>query len=126
MNDFEQNVQSKRNDAIDSGVGFIVSFGFSQHFSSLQLLLNLSVLKDCCLLAVFLSIPCFIICDFATKRSAFLFKNIGNSTLLIRAPYFNPNLLKTLYNFLMRVPIPIPFTDRNNRYVRLYGAQKAL
>ncbi|MGR5913609.1 YqzM family protein [Bacillus pacificus] len=28
MNDFEQNVQSKRNDAIDSGVGFIVSFGF--------------------------------------------------------------------------------------------------
>ncbi|MBQ6143185.1 MAG: YqzM family protein, partial [Bacillus sp. (in: Bacteria)] len=25
MNDFEQNVQSKRNDAIDSGVGFIVS-----------------------------------------------------------------------------------------------------
>ncbi|MBR3337917.1 MAG: YqzM family protein, partial [Bacillus sp. (in: Bacteria)] len=27
-NDFEQNVQSKRNDAIDSGVGFIVSFGF--------------------------------------------------------------------------------------------------
>ena len=28
MNDFEQNVQSKRNDAIESGVGFIVSFGF--------------------------------------------------------------------------------------------------
>ncbi|WP_082306920.1 YqzM family protein [Bacillus sp. FJAT-27245] len=28
MNEFEQNVQSKRNDAIDSGVGFIVSFGF--------------------------------------------------------------------------------------------------
>ena len=28
MNAFEQNVQSKRNDAIDSGVGFIVSFGF--------------------------------------------------------------------------------------------------
>ncbi|AJI41788.1 yqzM-like family protein [Bacillus anthracis] len=28
MNDFEQNVQSKHNDAIDSGVGFIVSFGF--------------------------------------------------------------------------------------------------
>ncbi|HDR5720993.1 TPA: YqzM family protein [Bacillus anthracis] len=28
MNDFEQNVQSKRNDAIDSGVGFIVSFVF--------------------------------------------------------------------------------------------------
>ena len=28
MNDFEQNVQSKRNDAIDSGVWFIVSFGF--------------------------------------------------------------------------------------------------
>ena len=82
--------------------------------------------KDCCLLAVFLSIPCFIICDFATKRSAFLFKNIGNSTLLIRAPYFNPHLLKTLYNFLMRVPIPIPFTDRNNRYIRLYGAQKGV
>lgn len=28
MNEFEQNVQSKRNDAIDSGVGFGVSFGF--------------------------------------------------------------------------------------------------
>ena len=75
MNDFEQNVQSKRNDAIDSGVGFIVSFGFSQHFSSLQLLLNLSVLKDCCLLAVFLSIMCFIICDFATKGSVFPLKH---------------------------------------------------
>ncbi len=28
MNEFEKNVQSKRNDAIDSGVGFGVSFGF--------------------------------------------------------------------------------------------------
>lgn len=28
MNEFEQNVQCKRNDAIDSGVGFLVSFGF--------------------------------------------------------------------------------------------------
>ena len=28
MNEFEQNVQSKRNDAIDSGIGFVVSFGF--------------------------------------------------------------------------------------------------
>lgn len=28
MNEFEKNVQSKRNDAIDSGVGFVVSFGF--------------------------------------------------------------------------------------------------
>jgi hypothetical protein len=28
VNDFEKNVQSKRNDAIDSGIGFIVSFGF--------------------------------------------------------------------------------------------------
>ncbi|MDQ1001441.1 hypothetical protein QFZ28_001841 [Neobacillus niacini] len=28
MNEFEKNVQSKRNDAIDSGVGFIVSFSF--------------------------------------------------------------------------------------------------
>ncbi|WP_108669585.1 YqzM family protein [Peribacillus acanthi] len=28
MNQFEKDVQSKRNDAIDSGVGFIVSFGF--------------------------------------------------------------------------------------------------
>jgi hypothetical protein len=28
MNEFEKNVQSKRNDAVDSGVGFIVSFGF--------------------------------------------------------------------------------------------------
>lgn len=33
MNEFEQNVQSKRNDAIDSGIGFIVSFiGFSAIF----------------------------------------------------------------------------------------------
>lgn len=28
MNEFEQNVQSKRNDATDSAAGFIVSFGF--------------------------------------------------------------------------------------------------
>lgn len=28
MNEFEKSVQSKRNDAVDSGVGFIVSFGF--------------------------------------------------------------------------------------------------
>jgi hypothetical protein len=28
VNEFEQNVDSKRNDAIDSGVGFVVSFGF--------------------------------------------------------------------------------------------------
>jgi hypothetical protein len=28
VNEFEKNVQSKRNDAIDSGVGFAVSFGF--------------------------------------------------------------------------------------------------
>ncbi|HJV31807.1 MAG TPA: YqzM family protein [Bacillales bacterium] len=28
MNEFEHNVQSKRNDAIDSGMGFVVSFGF--------------------------------------------------------------------------------------------------
>lgn len=28
MNTFEQDVQSKRNDATDSAVGFIVSFGF--------------------------------------------------------------------------------------------------
>ncbi len=28
VNEFEQNVQSKRNDAVDSGVGFFVSFGF--------------------------------------------------------------------------------------------------
>ncbi|WP_064498967.1 YqzM family protein [Rossellomorea aquimaris] len=28
MNQFEKSVQSKRNDAVDSGVGFIVSFGF--------------------------------------------------------------------------------------------------
>ncbi|MEH7120809.1 YqzM family protein [Neobacillus vireti] len=28
MNHFEKEVQSKRNDAIDSGVGFGVSFGF--------------------------------------------------------------------------------------------------
>ena len=74
MNDFEQNVQSKRNDAIDSGVGFIVSFGFSQHFSSLQLLLNLSVLKTAAYWQSFLSIMCFIICDFAAKGSVFPFK----------------------------------------------------
>ncbi|MFC3882989.1 YqzM family protein [Bacillus songklensis] len=28
MNEFEKNVQSTRNDAVDSGVGFAVSFGF--------------------------------------------------------------------------------------------------
>jgi hypothetical protein len=28
MNEFEHNVQNKRNDAIDSGMGFFVSFGF--------------------------------------------------------------------------------------------------
>nr|WP_280518488.1 YqzM family protein [Lederbergia wuyishanensis] len=28
VNKFEQNVQSKRNDAVDSGVGFAVSFVF--------------------------------------------------------------------------------------------------
>lgn len=28
MNEFEKNVQSKRNDLIDSAVGFIVTFGF--------------------------------------------------------------------------------------------------
>ncbi|MFK4997640.1 YqzM family protein [Bacillus sp. N9] len=28
MNEFEQNPQSKRNDAIDSGIGFVVSFVF--------------------------------------------------------------------------------------------------
>jgi hypothetical protein len=28
MNEFEQDVQCERNDLIDSGVGFIVSFGF--------------------------------------------------------------------------------------------------
>ncbi|RSD24144.1 YqzM family protein [Mesobacillus subterraneus] len=28
MNQFEENVQSNRNDAVDAGVGFIVSFGF--------------------------------------------------------------------------------------------------
>ncbi|MEN2448642.1 YqzM family protein, partial [Bacillus sp. JR_15] len=28
MNEFEKNVQSKRNDVTDSAVGFIVTFGF--------------------------------------------------------------------------------------------------
>ncbi|TYR82349.1 YqzM family protein [Priestia megaterium] len=28
MNQFEESVQSKRNDAVDSAVGFIASFGF--------------------------------------------------------------------------------------------------
>lgn len=28
MNEFEKNLINKRNDAIDSGVGFVVSFGF--------------------------------------------------------------------------------------------------
>lgn len=28
MNPFEKEVQSKRNDALDAGVGFVVSFGF--------------------------------------------------------------------------------------------------
>ncbi len=28
VNEFEKSVQSKRNDAVDSGVGFVASFGF--------------------------------------------------------------------------------------------------
>lgn len=28
MNEFEKNVQTKRNDVIDSGIGFVVSFLF--------------------------------------------------------------------------------------------------
>lgn len=28
MNEFEHDVQSKRNDLIDSGIGFLVAFGF--------------------------------------------------------------------------------------------------
>ncbi|MGJ9381674.1 YqzM family protein [Salipaludibacillus neizhouensis] len=28
MNEFEKDVQSNRNDAIDSGIGFVVVFGF--------------------------------------------------------------------------------------------------
>ncbi|ASB88293.1 YqzM family protein [Bacillus sonorensis] len=28
MNEFEKDVQSKRNDLVDSGVGFVVAFGF--------------------------------------------------------------------------------------------------
>ncbi len=32
LNDFEKNVQSKRNDAVDSAVGFVVSFGFFAFF----------------------------------------------------------------------------------------------
>ncbi|NGP43492.1 YqzM family protein [Bacillaceae bacterium SIJ1] len=28
MNEFEKDVQTKRNDAVDSGVGFVVSFAF--------------------------------------------------------------------------------------------------
>jgi hypothetical protein len=28
MNEFEKHIQTKRNDAIDSGMGFVVSFGF--------------------------------------------------------------------------------------------------
>jgi len=28
MNEFEKDVQTKRNDVIDSGIGFIASFGF--------------------------------------------------------------------------------------------------
>lgn len=28
MNEFEKEVQTKRNDAIDSGIGFVVGFGF--------------------------------------------------------------------------------------------------
>ncbi|KAA6451388.1 YqzM family protein [Bacillus swezeyi] len=28
MNEFEKDVQSKRNDLVDSGVGFVVTFGF--------------------------------------------------------------------------------------------------
>ncbi|AST92645.1 YqzM family protein [Sutcliffiella cohnii] len=28
MNEFEKSVQTKRNDVVDSGIGFVVSFGF--------------------------------------------------------------------------------------------------
>jgi hypothetical protein len=28
VNQFEKNIQNKRNDVIDSGMGFVVSFGF--------------------------------------------------------------------------------------------------
>ena len=28
MNEFEKNIPTKRNDAVDSGVGFVLSFGF--------------------------------------------------------------------------------------------------
>ncbi|WP_141431457.1 YqzM family protein [Bacillus sp. 03113] len=38
MNEFEKNVQCKRNDVVDSGVGFIVSFGF---FATLFILATL-------------------------------------------------------------------------------------
>ena len=37
MNQFEESVQSKRNDAVDSAVGFGVSFGFSLPYLLLQL-----------------------------------------------------------------------------------------
>ncbi|MCM3712789.1 YqzM family protein [Halalkalibacter oceani] len=38
MNHFEKDVQSKRNDAIDSGVAFVASFGF---FALLFIIANL-------------------------------------------------------------------------------------
>ncbi|OIJ16169.1 YqzM family protein [Anaerobacillus arseniciselenatis] len=43
MNQFENEVQSKRNDAVDSAVGFVVSFGFFATIFAVAILIDLFV-----------------------------------------------------------------------------------
>ena len=43
MNQFENDVQSKRNDAIDSAVGFVVSFGFFATIFAVAVVIDLFV-----------------------------------------------------------------------------------
>lgn len=43
MNQFEKEVQSNRNDAVDSAVGFVVSFGFFATVFAVAILIDLFV-----------------------------------------------------------------------------------
>jgi hypothetical protein len=43
MNQFEKEVQSNRNDAIDSAVGFVVSFGFFATVFAVAVIIDLFV-----------------------------------------------------------------------------------
>lgn len=43
MNQFEQEVQSNRNDAVDSAVGFFVSFGFFATIFAVAVVIDLFV-----------------------------------------------------------------------------------